>query len=171
MQRELTRMTVEIRPITANDIEGFHHALDFVAREKRHLAFLEAPSLTDIRAFVLENISSGNLQIVAVTAAEGVVGWCDILPKARPVYRHSGVLGLGLLPPYRGKGLGKELIQTALAKARVAHLHRVELTVREPNENAIALYKKLGFLTEGIHRDAVCVDGVYENLITMAILL
>ncbi len=164
-------MTVQIRPITADDIEGFHHALDLVAREKRYLAFLEAPPIADIRAFVLGNISGGNPQIVAVTVADGVVGWCDILPKARPVYRHSGVLGLGLLPPYRGKGLGKQLIQTALAMARAAHLHRVELTVREPNANTIALYKKLGFLTEGVHRDAVCVDGDYEDLITMAILL
>lgn len=162
-------MTVEIRPISADDIEAFHRALDFVAREKRFLAFLEAAPIADIRAFVKGNIERGYPQIVAASVADGVVGWCDVLPKPRPVYRHSGVLGMGVLPQYRGQGIGTQLIQTALAMARAAPLHRVELTVREHNTNAIALYKKVGFVTEGVRLDAVCVDGVYEDIITMAI--
>jgi ribosomal protein S18 acetylase RimI-like enzyme len=165
------RMTVQIRPISSDDIEGFHHALDFVAGERRFLAALEAPSIEDIRVFVLGNIERGYPQIVAVAATRSVVGWCDVLPKPRPVYRHGGVLGMGLLPQYRGQGIGTKLIQRALAMARVTQLHRVELTVRESNANAIALYKKVGFVTEGLHQDAVCVDGAYENIVSMAILL
>ena len=35
--------------------------------------------------------------------------------------------------------------------------------------NALELYKKVGFEIEGVQRDAVQVDGVYENLILMAV--
>ena len=35
-------MAVEIVPISQDHIDGFHRALDFVARERRYLAFLEA---------------------------------------------------------------------------------------------------------------------------------
>jgi RimJ/RimL family protein N-acetyltransferase len=57
-----------------------------------------------------------------------------------------------------------------LAAARAFGLHRVELAVRENNASAIELCKKVGFAIEGRQRDAIEVDGVYENLIRMAVL-
>lgn len=48
---------------------------------------------------------------------------------------------------------------------------RVELSVRENNLSAIALYKRIGFAVEGLSRNAVKIDGVYENVIQMAVLL
>ena len=95
--------SVEIVPITQDHIESFHRALDFVARERRYLSFLEAPPLESVRAFVLDNIKQGYPQLVAVSAGQ-VVGWCDVVPKPRPIYAHVGVLGMGLLPEFRGQG-------------------------------------------------------------------
>ena len=162
-------MAVDIVPISQSHIEGFHRALDFVARERRYLAFLEAPSLDSTRAFVLNNIAQGYPQSVVLSAGE-VVGWCDIVPKSRPVHAHVGVLGVALLPEFRGRGIGERLIRQTLEAARADGLHRVELTVREANRNAIALYKKIGFEIEGLMRDAMKVDGVYENTYLMALL-
>jgi ribosomal protein S18 acetylase RimI-like enzyme len=158
---------LEIIPMTPDHIDGFHQTLDVIARERRYLAFLEAPPLESTRAFVLDLIKRGCPQYVAV--AEGaVVGWCDLTPKDRPVYAHAGVLGMGLLPPFRGRGIGTRLMTTVLNAARRAGLHRVELTVRESNTSAIALYKAMGFEVEGCFRDAVRVDGIYENVLGMA---
>jgi len=162
-------MPVDIIPIEEGHIEGFHRALDFVARERRYLSFLEAPPLESMRTFVLDNIKRGRPEFVAVSAGE-VVGWCDVLPKDRPTYATTGVLGMGLLPPFRGHGIGAGLIRRALDAARAFGLHRVELTVRENNTSAVALYKKVGFEVEGLQRDAVQVDGVYENILFMAVL-
>jgi ribosomal protein S18 acetylase RimI-like enzyme len=100
-----------------------------------------------------------------------VVGWCDVTPKSRPIYAHCGVLGMGLLPRFRGQGLGTRLILRTLHAARACGLTRVELTVREDNRNAIALYERVGFVTEGLQRNGALVDGEYENIIEMAILL
>ena len=151
-------------------IESFHRALDYVAREQRYLSFLEAPPIELTRAFVLNHIKFRYPQYVAVTAGE-VVGWCDVTPKERPIYAHGGVLGMGLLPRFRGQGIGTKLIRSVLAAARTGGLHRVELTVRETNAGAIALYRKAGFAVEGLHRDSVQIDGIYENVICMALLL
>jgi ribosomal protein S18 acetylase RimI-like enzyme len=161
--------SVEIVPITQDHIESFHLALDSVARERRYLSFLEAPPLESVRAFVLNNISHGYPQRVAVSAGQ-VVGWCDVVPKPRPIYSHVGVLGMGLLPEFRGQGLGDRLIRQTLAAARVFGLNRVELSVRENNASAIALYKRVGFEIEGLQRNATRVEGVYENVVLMAIL-
>ncbi|MBA2399582.1 MAG: GNAT family N-acetyltransferase [Bradyrhizobium sp.] len=160
--------TIEIVPITQGHIEGFHRTLDIVARERRYLAFLEAPPLEATRAFILDIIEQGYPQFVALSAGE-VVGWCDVTPK-QPIYAHNGVLGMGLLPQFRRRGIGKRLIAQALGAAQAFGLQRVELTVRENNVNAIALYKKVGFEIEGVQREAILVDGVHENLILMGLL-
>jgi RimJ/RimL family protein N-acetyltransferase len=161
-------MDVTIRRISSGDVEGFHRALDFVARERRYLALLEAPPLEMTREFITNIIANGHVQFVAVSGND-VVGWCDILPENRPAHAHSGTLGMGLLPQFRGKGLGFALIKAALGEARHKGLVRVELTVNADNARAIALYKKVGFKIEGLMRDAVLIDGDYKDLILMAI--
>lgn len=62
-------------------------------------------------------------------------------------------------------------MRAAIEKARHRGLTRIELTVREHNKPAIALYEKLGFTVEGLHRNAVRIDDEYENHISMALLL
>ena len=78
---------------------------------------------------------------------------------------------MGVLPRLRGQGIGSSLIRSTLAAARSGGLHRVELTVRESNRLAIELYNRYGFEIEGLQRDAVQIDGIYENVICMAVLL
>ena len=95
---------VEIVPITQEHIESFHRTLDVVARERRYLALLEAPPIESARAFLLGNIAQGSPHMVALSAGQ-VVGWCDASRrKSRPIFAHSAVLGMGLLPEFRGKG-------------------------------------------------------------------
>jgi RimJ/RimL family protein N-acetyltransferase len=68
------------------------------------------------------------------------------------------------------RSIGVALIRAALNKAKEIGLTRIELTVRENNKRAIALYEKEGFLLEGLHRNAVRIDTEYENQISMALL-
>lgn len=160
---------IKITAISEAHIESFHRALDTVARERRYLAFLEAPPLEAVRSFVLDMIAQGHPQFVALSGAE-VVGWCDVRRHPRPIYAHAGILGMGLLQPFRGRGIGTRLIRTTLVAAQADGLSRVELSVREGNLNAIELYKKVGFAVEGLSRNAIRIDGVYENVIQMAVL-
>ena len=160
---------VEIVPIAQDHIESFHRSLDFVARERRYLAFLEAPPLESVRAFVLDNIKQGYPELVAVSAGQ-VVGWCDVVPNPRQIYAHVGVLGIALLPEFRRQGIGGRLIGQTLDAAQVFGLRRVELTVRENNAVAIDLYKKFGFAIEGRQRNRILIDGAYESLILMGVL-
>jgi len=162
-------MHFNIVPITEAHIQGFWSAVDSVARERKYLAFLEGPPIHSTRDFVLNNINGNWPQVVALSNSE-IIGWCDITSLDRPIFAHIGSLGMGVLAPYRGQGVGTALISAALQRARVKGLTRIELTVRENNTAAIALYKKFGFVVEGIHTNGVCIDGQYENHIFMALL-
>jgi ribosomal protein S18 acetylase RimI-like enzyme len=156
-------------PIAEEHIEGFRAGLDSVARERRYLTFLEAPSLEESRRFVRRNIREGYPQHVALVEGK-VVGWCDALPIDRPTRAHTGVLGIGVLAEFRGRGIGTALIRETLNSARACGFTRIELSVREGNGRVIGLYEKFGFVQEGVQRNAIRLDGAYENLICMALL-
>jgi putative acetyltransferase len=81
---------------------------------------------------------------------------------------HSSVLGMAVAADFRRQGIGRQLIQTALATADDRGLKRVELTVHSQNESAQALYKSVGFEYEGTQRRGWCLDGQYHDIHHMA---
>ncbi len=162
-------MTIELMQVREEHIEGFRAAVDAVARERRYLALLEAPPLEQTRQFVRRNIANGYPHVVALDEGR-VVGWCDVPPPERATMQHAGVLGVGLLPAWRGRGLGERLMRRTPEAARAFGFARVELTVREDNGRAIALYERLGFAVEGCKRRALKVDDTFHDLVMMALL-
>jgi RimJ/RimL family protein N-acetyltransferase len=160
-------MSIEVRPIRAEDIESFHATVDAVARERQFIARLEAPPIEQVRGFIQRNIEKGFPQIVAVSDRQ-VVGWCNIPPMAREVAAHVGDLFMGLLPAYRGQGLGARLLREALAAADAFGYLRIELGVFATNTHAAAMYRKAGFVEEGTKRRAILIDGVFHDEIIMA---
>lgn len=136
---------------------------------RRYLSLLEAPPLEETRSYIRHIIAHGHPQRVALAASE-VVGLCDVTPNSRPALAHAGALGMGLLQPFRGRGIGTRLLQRTLEASRAFGLTRIELTVRESNASAIALYKKLGFEIEGRQRKAIRIGEAYEDRIAMAVL-
>jgi GNAT superfamily N-acetyltransferase len=53
--------------------------------------------------------------------------------------------GLGVIPAYRGKGIGRLITTALLVEARLRRLAYVQLEVIEQNVKAAELYKSLGF--------------------------
>jgi ribosomal protein S18 acetylase RimI-like enzyme len=160
-------MAWRIVPMQRRHVAGFHSVLDAVARERRYLAFLEAPSLADVRRFVLGNLRKGAPQYVALDQ-DTVVGWCDVIPKPRETLRHSGVLGMGIAASHRGLGIGRVLLRETIAAASARGLTRIELVVRSDNAPAIQLYRRHRFYVEGVLRDYLVVDGVAHDALQMA---
>lgn len=161
---------IVIEPIREDHVEGFREALDIVARERKYLVFLEAPPVEAMLSFVRGNIAAGHPHMVAVADGK-VVGWCDIRRGTRDAEAHSGVLGMGIIPGCRDRGLGRRLILATIAEARAAGMHRIELHAHADNLRAIALYEKVGFSHEGVARDAIRIDGRYVDSVLMAMIL
>jgi len=161
---------VAIRPIALADIEAFAALTDLVMRERRYMAFLEGFPIDEAAAFVARNLRLRNPQLVADDAGR-VIGWCDIRRETIPVYAHCGHLGMGLHPDYRGKGLGERLIRASLDAARAAGFERIELSVYGENTRAAALYRRVGFVHEGTRVRGKKVDGQYDDVHMMGMLL
>ena len=95
------------------------------------------------------------------TALVGMVGFF------RATYaktRHHGTIwGMYTAPEARGQGIGRALMETALAFARtLPGLEQVNLSVVTTNAGARALYLSLGFVVDGLERNALKLpDGSY----------
>ncbi|MDM5188768.1 GNAT family protein [Bacillus sp. DX4.1] len=71
----------------------------------------------------------------------------------------------------RGKSIGKEMIEEVLKVAfEELKLHRVSLGVFDFNTSAITCYEKVGFVKEGLQRDARKIGSEYWSLWEMSIL-
>jgi ribosomal protein S18 acetylase RimI-like enzyme len=78
---------------------------------------------------------------------------------------------MGLLPDYRGRGIGERLIRASIDAARAAGFERIELSVYARNTRAAALYRKVGFVHEGTRVRGKKVDGEYDDVQLMGMAL
>ena len=108
--------------------------------------------------------------VLGAWAAGALVGVAGLSFETREKVRHKATLfGMVVTPPQLGQGLGRALVEAALAEARARpHVRRVLLTVTEGNRAAQALYERCGFVAFGVEPQAVAVDGGYVNKVHMA---
>ncbi|WP_339322136.1 GNAT family protein [Paenibacillus sp. FSL W8-0194] len=87
-------------------------------------------------------------------------------------YNRSARIGKVLLSnDHRGKGYGKQMINSVLRIGfEEFKLHRISLGVFDFNTSAINCYERVGFVREGLIRDARRYKDSFWNLIEMSIL-
>src|SRR5262249_23341299 len=74
-----------------------------------------------------------------------VSGVCGTVQGRRERNGLGAIQNLGIVPDYRGQGLGSALLLQALHGFRRAGLGRAFLEVTAQNEAAVRLYRRLGF--------------------------
>ena len=162
-------MTYPVVPIELRHIESFGECVGEVARERRFLAIVEGFPPEQNAQWVAVNRALGNPLYVALDG-ERVIGWCEIRRESLPGREHSAALGIGVRAAYRRMGVGRRLMDAAIADAWRRGVRRIELWVRAPNTAAIHLYEQIGFVLEGRRHDAVRLDGGSEDELLMALM-
>ena len=93
-----------------------------------------------------------SLWIVATDAGR-VVGYVG----SQSVLGEADMMNLAVLPEYRRRGIGKELVCRLTDELRNKEVHSLMLEVRASNDGAITLYSSLGFCQVGRR------PGYYRN--------
>lgn len=160
---------VIIRHVLTRDAAGIADCVDAVARERLWLAATEGFGIRATDDFIRANLAVGNPHVVAALSNGAIIGWCDIIaPRPWPEFRHVGQLGMGVLAGWRGLGVGRALMATALDACPARGFTRIDLEVYAHNTHAIALYTSMGFVEEGRKRGARILDGHPQDLVLMA---
>jgi len=101
-----------------------------------------------------------------------LVGILGLSVEPRKKVRHIGdVFGMYVAPEHAGRGAGKLLLHSCIARAREAGLEQLRLTVTDGNARARSLYERAGFRLFGLERNAVKLDGRYHDKCHMALKL
>jgi L-phenylalanine/L-methionine N-acetyltransferase len=86
-----------------------------------------------------------------------------------PRRRHVLGLGMTVAKGWQGRGVGSALMAALIDYTdRWAGVLRIELTVYTDNARAIALYRRFGFVEEGVAHAYALRDGVYVDALMMA---
>ena len=160
---------ITLRPSTPDDAVEVSACVDAVARERRYLGYVCGFTADETRSFLASLAEMRGVQIIALDESM-VIGWCDVTVMPFEGMRHVARLGMGLLPAYRGQGLGMRLLREVLSRAFAGGLLRIELEVFASNLAAIRLYEQEGFVTEGRKRCARILDGVEDDIVVMGLL-
>jgi len=161
-----------LRRAGAGDAEALIAAVDAVAREGAY--FLRghfAQPIEEEREFLARAEEQGRLVLLAEVEGR-LAGWVTVSRFRQDFRRHCVELGIGVQAAWRGVGVGRALMEAAIAWAAAKGFERVELGVRASNDRARRLYERLGFVQEGVARRAVKDDrGHYDDSISMALFL
>lgn len=124
------------------------------------------------RVRLAENGAPGkpDLVLLAVTEDGEVAGSAGLHPAGpSPRRRHAMGLGMHVQPAWQRRGVGTLLLQSLCDYADDwLGLLRLELEVYTDNHGAQALYRRFGFVDEGVHRCHALRDGVYVDSLSMA---
>ncbi len=159
----------EVRIVRVQEkyIESYWKTLYQVATERKYLYTTKGFTLEDTTEFVTAHIKSREPDFFAVTDDDQVVGWCDIAHRKYDIFQHIGVLSMGLLSEYRGKGIGTRLLETTIKSAQKKGVEKIEIDVFASNMRAISLLKKFEFFEEGRRLKSAKIDGVYDDMVMM----
>jgi mycothiol synthase len=91
--------------------------------------------------------ASGVLLVALAADPEQLIGCCRTLELPGDEGRRRGEIGIvGLLPEWRGRGLGRQLLRWGVGYLRSVGLTEIELSVEARNERALELYRQEGFV-------------------------
>lgn len=103
-------------------------------------------------------------------AGDSLVGATGLLGQPRIKLRHrADVFFVYVDAAHRHSGLGRTLVETAIAHARDAGVLVLRLAVTVGNDSARRLYAALGFRSYAIVKRAMQVDGVFYDEEHMAL--
>ncbi len=106
--------------------------------------------------------------VAEITADDGnggsgsrIIGECGV----RDIVGEGEITNVAVLPEFQGSGIASRMLRTLLDDSIKRGMTAFTLEVREGNDPAVSLYRKFGFITEGIR------TGFYENPVEDALIM
>jgi len=127
-------------------------------------AVRSAPIEGDLRETGAGSVSADN--------PSGPVGWASLnVFNAREAYRFVADVSVYVERGWRGKGVGRVLLEKLTELGRAHGYHKLVLSAFPGNAAGMGLYAKSGFRTVGIYREQGQLDGKWVDTIVMEKLL
>jgi len=158
-----------IRPATEDDLDELLRYAGALFSEGLPGIFRRpTPTREEELEFIRSHTTRPNSTLLLAVAGVKVVGIAGFLAETLPERAHAGEFGISIAREWRGRGIGRALLEALFAWAAERGIRRIEGGAFATNPRALDLYRRLGFVEEGRLRGAVIRDGVPIDLIAIA---
>ena len=167
---------LSLRNLSMEDIDGFY-AWQNVPEIARWYAFTRTPRSREEAGRALTAIVEGverdsvHLAVVkdAFAAEEKFIGVVS-LKHISFLDRHAEFAAVIGSPGQMGKGYGRAAsVRMIRYGFEALNLRKVYMSAFADNERTIHLYESIGFKKEGVSREHIFRDGVYEDLVWLSL--
>jgi len=161
---------VRLRPMDERDLPRFVEWLADGEVTRWLAETVERPTIEEEYQWYDRRRSDPDSLMWAVETLEGqLVGSTEL--RLEPS-RHKAEFGIVIGDKVQWSGgLGTDAVRLVVGYAfDELELNRVELTTAEENARAIRCYEKVGFVREGLLRQARIVEGRFGNTVVMSVL-
>ncbi|MBK6013603.1 GNAT family N-acetyltransferase [Streptomyces sp. MBT53] len=167
----LTGEKTVLRPFTESDADGIWQLIQ--DPEVVRFTFEPSTELTPERLrswYATRADQPDRLDLAVTDPATGELLGEVVLHEWDPSARSCTFRTL-IGPRGRGRGIGTEATRLIVGHAfEQLGLHRIQLEVYGHNHRARRVYEKVGFVVEGVRREAMLRDGEWVDDVLMAIL-
>lgn len=158
-----------LRPGRPTDGRALARLFADVRAEGRWLITAPGAVSEPSEAFWISEMVRAGEHLVLVAEADGDVVANVLVTVDRGVAtEHIGVLSITVADGWREVGIGSELVAAAQRWAADRGLRKLSLGVFPDNERAIAVYRKRGFVTEGLRRGQYRTGDAFRDEVLMA---
>lgn len=160
---------VIIRKANKADAEALIEYINIIGGQSDFLTFGAGEfkvSVEDEEKVIEDSLKKCNRLFIIAEYKEQIIGHLTFSGGSRQRTAHTGEFGVSILKEYWGNKIGEKLVSYLIKwSEETGIIRKINLRVREDNERAINLYKKLGFIEEGIlKRDFLVNDKFYDSL-------
>ncbi len=159
-----------IRDAGARDAKPLVALLDAVAAEPEPTLLL-LPGQSGAREWrrrITDSLAEPRALLIVAEVDAELVGDLGLMPDPHPNSPHVCSLGISIARPWRRRGIGGALLETALAWARAQRYTKATLGVFAENRPAAAFYERHGFATEGVRVAQYARAGRYHDEVVMS---
>ncbi|MCD8508978.1 MAG: GNAT family N-acetyltransferase [Bacillus sp. (in: Bacteria)] len=158
---------VILRPAEKNDAHDIISNVEDIIQEGKYIQKERVRTIEEEQNFIQEMIDKDNMYTAIVIDGK-VVGIARLVRGDLKMKRHTALFRTWLSKEAQGKGLGNSIMDYTIHWGKIHELHKICLTVFASNKVAKHLYEKFGFVTEGIQREQVYIDGKFDDEVFMA---
>ena len=110
--------------------------------------------------------------MLVVERNDTVVAWASLNRfNRRPAYDSVADFSVYVERASRGQGIGRQLLDRLIERARALGFHKIVLAAMAFNEAGLALYTRAGFSRVGVYREQGQLDGRWVDVVIMEKLL
>ena len=159
-----------IRPATAEDAGAI--CLIYNQGIEDRIATLETELRTPEERRQWLAARSPRHPVFVAIAEDTIVGWSSLnVYNPRPAYQHVADFSVYIERAWRGKGVGRRLLEHLIGRARAIGFHKMMLSTFPFNASGVALYERMGFTRIGVCREMGQLDGRWIDTLIMEKLL